>query len=41
MIEFGDPEVRAQRLREMRGIENCINLEIEGMASFRSLPMRT
>jgi hypothetical protein len=30
MIEFGDPEVRAQRLREMRGIENCINLEIEG-----------
>ena len=30
MIEFGDPTVRAQRLREMRGIENCINLEIEG-----------
>ena len=30
MIEFGDHEVRAQRLREMRGIENCINLEIEG-----------
>ena len=30
MIEFGDPAVRAERLREMRGIENCINLEIEG-----------
>ena len=30
MIEFGDPTVRAERLREMRGIENCINLEIEG-----------
>ena len=30
MIEFGDPEERAERLREMRGIENCINLEIEG-----------
>ena len=30
MIEFGDPVVRAERLREMRGIENCINLEIEG-----------
>jgi len=30
MIEFGDPEDRAERLREMRGIENCINLEIEG-----------
>ena len=30
MIEFGDPIVRAERLREMRGIENCINLEIEG-----------
>ena len=29
MIEFGDPVVRAKRLREMRGIENCINLEIE------------
>ena len=30
MIEFGDPAERAQRLREMRGIENCINIEIEG-----------
>ena len=30
MIEFGDPVIRAERLREMRGIENCINLEIEG-----------
>ena len=30
MIEFGDPIVRAERLREMRGVENCINLEIEG-----------
>jgi hypothetical protein len=30
MIEFGDPVVRAERLREMRGIENCINFEIEG-----------
>ena len=30
MIGFGDPVVRAERLREMRGIENCINLEIEG-----------
>ena len=30
MIEFGDPAVRAERLREMRGIENCINLEVEG-----------
>jgi hypothetical protein len=30
MIEFGDPEERAERLREMRGIESCINLEIEG-----------
>lgn len=30
MIEFGDPTERAQRLREMRGIENCINIEIEG-----------
>ena len=30
MIEFGDPVVRAERLREMRGIENCIHLEIEG-----------
>lgn len=30
MIEFGDPAVRAERLRDMRGIENCINLEIEG-----------
>ena len=30
MIEFGDPEERAERLREMRGIENCLNLEIEG-----------
>lgn len=30
MIEFGDPEERAERLREMRGIENCINLEIQG-----------
>ena len=30
MIEFGDPVVRAERLREMRGIENCINIEIEG-----------
>jgi len=30
MIEFGDPIVRAERLREMRGIENSINLEIEG-----------
>ena len=30
MIEFGDPEERDERLREMRGIENCINLEIEG-----------
>ena len=30
MIEFGDPAERARRLREMRGIENCINIEIEG-----------
>jgi hypothetical protein len=30
MIEFGDPAERAQRFREMRGIENCINIEIEG-----------
>ncbi len=31
MIEFGDPVERAQRLREMKGIEEAVWLQVEGL----------
>lgn len=35
-IEFGDPEVRKQKLQELVGIENNVFVEIEGYIPFRA-----